>query len=696
MRSIVRSFFVAPSEMGVGLTSVCLGLIRALERLGLRISLWSPIQQPSSLPHQPEVLINWIEARTGIRPPASIPLSRAESMLAAGHVEELMKEMIGLHQQFASKAEIVVVEGLVPGQTSPYTSQLNAHMAKALDAEIILVSTPGNSPFDEFEDQIKILARLYGGLSSPALLGCILNRLDPDMVSSVKRESSMFDEEMFRLLGAIPVLPDLLAPRTMDVGRFLGAKVLHKGEIARRRVRHVALCARTVPNMISVLKAGTLVVTPADRGDVILATAMSALNGVPVAGLLLTGDFEPDSRIFDFCGKALTTGLPVLSVSLDSYDTATRIGTMPTSIPMDDEERLETVMNAIADYVDAMWLKARCKTERQPQISPAAFRYLLTQKSRQVKKRIVLPEGNEPRTIQAAALCQRQGIAHCVLLGNANDIAGVAEAYASPLPSDIEIMDPVDIRDRYVQALVELRKHKGITETLAYETLEDNVVLGTMMLALGEVDGLVSGAVHTTANILQPAFQLIRTTPGVNRVSSVFFMCLPDQVVVYGDCAVNPDPNPEELAEIAIQSADTAEAFGICPRVAMISYSTGASGAHKDVDKVKEATRLVRVKRPDLLIDGPLQYDTAAVETVGRQKAPDSPVAGRATVFIFPDLNTGNTTYKAVQRSANVGSIGPILQGLRRPVNDLSRGTLVDDIVYTIAVTAIQAQGVKG
>jgi phosphate acetyltransferase len=363
---------------------------------------------------------------------------------------------------------------------------------------------------------------------------------------------------------------------------------------------------------------------------------------------------------------------------------------------MDDEERLETVMSAIANHVDAMWLKARCKTERKPQISPAAFRYLLTQKSRQVKKRIVLPEGNEPRTIQAAALCQRQGIAHCVLLGNANDIAGVAEAYASPLPSDIEIMDPVDIRDRYVQALVELRKHKGITETLAYETLEDNVVLGTMMLALGEVDGLVSGAVHTTANILQPAFQLIRTTPGVNRVSSVFFMCLPDQVVVYGDCAVNPDPNPEELAEIAIQSADTAEAFGICPRVAMISYSTGASGAHKDVDKVKEATRLVRVKRPDLLIDGPLQYDTAAVETVGRQKAPDSPVAGRATVFIFPDLNTGNTTYKAVQRSANVGSIGPILQGLRRPVNDLSRGALVDDIVYTIAVTAIQAQGVKG
>jgi phosphate acetyltransferase len=616
-------------------------------------------------------------------------------MLAAGHVEELMKEIIGLHHQFAPKVEIIVVEGLVPGQTSPYTSQLNAHMAKALDAEIIVVSTPATASPDKFEDQIKILAGLYGGRSATALLGCILNQLDPTMVSAVKRESSVFDEETFRLLGAIPLLPDLLTPRTMDIGRFLGAKILNIGEIARRRVGHVALCARTIPNMVHVLKAGTLVVTPADRGDVILATAMSALNGVPLAGLLLTGDFEPDSRILEFCGKALETGLPVLSVPLDSYETATQIGTMTTSVPIDDEERLEKVMNAIANHIDASWLKARCETKRQPQLSPAAFRYQLTQKSRQVKMRIVLPEGNEPRTIQAAVLCQQQGIAHCVLLGNANDIASVAGAHDSQLPSDLEIMDPVDIRDRYVQALVELRKHKGITTVLAGEMLEDHVVLGSMMLALGDVDGLVSGAVHTTANIIQPAFQLIRTAPGVNRVSSVFFMCLPDQVLVYGDCAVNPDPNAEELAEIAIQSADTAAAFGICPRVAMISYSTGDSGAHQDVEKVREATNLVRAKRPDLLIDGPLQYDTAAVEAVGRQKAPHSQVAGKATVFIFPDLNTGNTTYKAVQRSANVVSIGPILQGLRRPVNDLSRGALVDDIVYTIAVTAIQAQGVR-
>ncbi|MBF3103728.1 phosphate acetyltransferase, partial [Pseudomonas aeruginosa] len=292
---------------------------------------------------------------------------------------------------------------------------------------------------------------------------------------------------------------------------------------------------------------------------------------------------------------------------------------------------------------------------------------------------------------QAAAICQARGIARCVLLAKPDEVQAVAQAQGIVLPEGLEIIDPDLVRQRYVEPMVELRKGKGLNAPMAEQQLEDSVVLATMMLALDEVDGLVSGAIHTTASTIRPALQLIKTAPGYNLVSSVFFMLLPDQVLVYGDCAVNPDPSASDLAEIAVQSAASAQAFGIPARVAMISYSTGDSGSGVDVDKVREATRLAREQRPDLLIDGPLQYDAAAIASVGRQKAPNSPVAGQATVFIFPDLNTGNTTYKAVQRSADCVSVGPMLQGLRKPVNDLSRGALVEDIVYTIALTAIQA-----
>ena len=315
----------------------------------------------------------------------------------------------------------------------------------------------------------------------------------------------------------------------------------------------------------------------------------------------------------------------------------------------------------------------------------------MVQRAQKAGKRIVLPEGSEPRTVQAAAICQARGIARCVLLAKPEEVQAVAQAQGIVLPEGLEIIDPDLVRQRYVEPMVELRKGKGLNAPMAEQQLEDSVVLATMMLALDEVDGLVSGAIHTTASTIRPALQLIKTAPGYNLVSSVFFMLLPDQVLVYGDCAVNPDPSASDLAEIAVQSAASAQAFGIPARVAMISYSTGDSGSGVDVDKVREATRLAREQRPDLLIDGPLQYDAAAIASVGRQKAPNSPVAGQATVFIFPDLNTGNTTYKAVQRSADCVSVGPMLQGLRKPVNDLSRGALVEDIVYTIALTAIQA-----
>ena len=448
----------------------------------------------------------------------------------------------------------------------------------------------------------------------------------------------------------------------------------------------------TVPNALRAFLPGALVITPGDRSDVLLAASLAVLGGTPLAGLLLTGGLQPDPRVLELCRTALETGLPVLSVEVDSYPAARAVAAMPPGIPVDDADRVERVMNAVADRIDPAWVKTLARPRRRRRLSPPAFRHRLVEAARAANKRIVLPEGTEPRTVAAAAIAERRGIARCVLLGEPGEVREVARKQGVTLPDSLEIIDPATLAPRYVEPLVERRRAKGMTAERATAELGDAIMVGTMMMALDEADGLVSGAIHTTAHTIRPALQLIKTVPGCPQVSSIFFMCLPEQVLVFGDCAVNPNPTAEQLADIAIQSADSARAFGIEPRVAMLSYSTGTSGGGEDVAKVKLATDLGRSLRPDLHIDGPLQYDAAIVPEVGRQKAPSSPVAGQATVFVFPDLDAGNVTYKAVQRSANVVSIGPMLQGLAKPVNDLSRGCLVEDIVFTIALTAIQAQ----
>ena len=329
--------------------------------------------------------------------------------------------------------------------------------------------------------------------------------------------------------------------------------------------------------------------------------------------------------------------------------------------------------------------------EREHRMSPPEFRNFLIKKAKKHKARIVLPEGSEPRTVLAAINVHKRQIAIPILLAKKADVEKTAATLCVSLPTGLEIIDPENLAPKYIPLLLELRKSKGLTEDQAKKMLSDSVWVGTMMVKSGDAEGLVSGAIHSTADTVRPALSIIKPHEGSTIVSSVFFMCLPTQVLVYGDCAINPNPSADELAQIAIQCADTARNFGIVPRVAMLSYSTGESGKGSDVDKVKEATQKVKELRPDIEVDGPMQYDAAVMQSVAHTKAPNSHIAGRATVFVFPDLNTGNTTYKAVQRSANIVSIGPMLQGLAKPVNDLSRGALVDDIVYTIAITAVQA-----
>lgn len=704
-----HAIFVVPTAPGVGLTSVCLGLVRRLELEGLRVGFSKPIRQPGD-DRGPERSTEFVRRSTHITPPEPMPYHDAEGMMAAGKTSELLQALVGHYQSAAEGADVVVVEGLAATADHPNLDSVNADIARAIDAEVILVATPQPS-LAAMADRIDLAAQAFGGVGDAKLLGVIVNQLNApemDVIGTTRTLVRLPDVQLdaaalragvpvlrradFHLLGAVPWEPAMVSPRTYDVAQHLGARVMIEGEWRTRRVVDVSLVARTVANMTHRLRPDALLVTPSDRDDVILAVCMAALNGVPLAGLVLTGDMEPDPNVLKLCAKALATGLPVLRVDSDSYVTAARAAAMNLEVPIDDVERMEKVMSAVAEHLDLAPVLERIASEREPRLSPPAFLYRVVERARAARKRIVLPEGDEPRTVRAAATCAQRGIATCVLLGDPAEIRRVAEAQGVELGQGVVVVEPTEaVRERYVDPMVELRKHKGLTADGARNQLRDNVVLGTMMLARGEVDGLVSGAVHTTANTVRPALQLVKTRPEALLVSSVFFMCLPEQVLVYGDCAVNPDPNPDELADIAIQSAESAMALGIVPRIAMISYSTGASGEGADVDKVREATRIAKQRRPELTIDGPLQYDAATVPSVGRSKAPDSPVAGRATVLIFPDLNTGNATYKAVQRAANVVSVGPMLQGLRRPVNDLSRGALVDDIVYTIALTAIQA-----
>ncbi len=697
-----HAFFLAPAGTSVGLTTVALGLVHALDRRGVRVAFFKPIAQGSERDSDPERSTLFIRKTTTLKPADPIPLAIANKMISEQGMDQLMASVIAAYGESTASADVVVVEGLLPMGGDSYVGVVNNELVRTLNAQVIMVASAAGKTIDKLDDQIEYAANGFGGLEK--ILGAIINRypveksqIGKNLIDQVRAENRLFTRRQLELIGVVPDSPELTYCRTVDIQRSLSAEVINAGEMASRRVKKTTLLARTVPNLLSALTPGAILVTPADRSDVILAVGMATLSQIPVAGLILTGDSQPDERIIRFCRLALETGLPLLRVRTNSYDTATQLYEITTAVPLDDLQRIENAIDHVAQTLEIDWLISQSKKELDFRLSPAAFLHQLTEKARAAQKRVVLPEGVEPRTIKAAAICARRGIARCLLLGDPAEIQAVARSQDVELPDNLEMLNPAEVRSNYVHPLFEMRKHKGLSLEMAASQLEDNVVLGTVMLAMGVVDGLVSGAVHSTANTIRPALQIIKTKPNAKAVSSIFFMCLPEQVLVYGDCAVIPDPDAETLADIAIQSADSAAAFGIPPRVAMISYSTGESGSGADVEKVRAATKLAQAKRPDILIDGPLQYDAAFMPDVAKTKAPDSPVAGRATVFIFPDLNTGNTTYKAVQRSANVISIGPMLQGLKRPVNDLSRGALVDDIVYTIALTAVQAtQGGKG
>ncbi|WP_043972223.1 MULTISPECIES: phosphate acetyltransferase [unclassified Acinetobacter] len=708
----MNTILLIPTGEGVGLTSACLGMIYALDCKGINAGFLKPCSQIADTKvDRTTTLYRHLFQHPSVEP---ISYERLTQLIALGETDELLEEAVALHRQIAADHDVIIVEGLVPNGQDHFVSEINAALAQALDAQVVLVSTADLADPRKTAEKVDAHLRQFGGAASARTTGVLFMRtkglpegtaeipvtLDPSLrldqhietfALELQRYNRYMGTDELPIIGLVPFSNILSVPRSLDIASIINGTWLHQGEAKQRRILHTSLIASNIESELHKFVAGELIISASQRTDAILAASLASSNGTPLAGLVLTEQTAPPNNVLEFCQSAIKQGLPILHTPFDTLETAQLLQRFGNEIPIDDTERAEQVTRFVSSHIDNNWLDQHTQNNLHPRLSPSAFRYELVQKSISAKKRIVLPEGDEPRTVQAAVICQTRGIAQCILLAKPESVAEVAKARGIQLPDDLQIIDPDTIRDQYIEPMVELRKGK-LDALQAKAQLQDTVVLGTMMLALDQVDGLVSGAIHTTANTVRPAFQLIKTAPNYSLVSSIFFMLLPDEVYVYGDCAINPDPNAEQLAEIAIQSADSAKAFGLDPRIAMISYSTGTSGAGADVEKVAEATKIAQQRRPDLLIDGPLQYDAASVESVGRQKAPDSQVAGRANVFIFPDLNTGNTTYKAVQRAANVVSVGPMLQGLNKPVNDLSRGALVDDIVFTIALTAIQAQ----
>lgn len=689
-----KNILLVATHAGIGLTSTVMGVYHALDRKGVKVSFFKPILQyagNSLLDNSYELMRRF--QRGHKTEMLSISPHELQQAMDSGHLDELMENVLAHHERATGDADIVLMEGLLETATAPYASVINQKVARALDADVILVGSARVENEARLRHQLDYLGAEFGGVQGGRLLGAIVNHCDSSgaITCSGVAKSTIFTPQ-FPLLGAIPFSPEIGAPRVSDLATHLGAQLIFAGDCDTRRVKDFVMFARSVPYASQFFRPGNCIFCPGDRDDALMSVTISAASGTQLACLVMMGPEEPSTTVFELCRPLLQkSGLPVLHINSSSWGVVEKMRSFNLTIAADDDVRMQKTQEYVAEHLSSDWVTQYLADIREATLSPAAFRYQIVKQAVAAKKTIVLPEGDEPRTVAAVAQISARQMAQCVLLASPDKVAEVAQRQGVKLGANVRIIEPSSVREKYVARIVELRAHKGMNETLAREQLEDNVMLGTMMLEAGEVDGLVSGAVHTTANTMRPPLQIIKTAPGTKVVSSVFFMCLPDRVMVYGDCAIVPQPDAETLAQIAIQSHDTAQAFGIAPKVAMISYSTGNSGKGEDVEKVKAATALVREWRPDIAVDGPLQYDAASVPSVATKKAPDSPVAGKATVFIFPDLNTGNTTYKAVQRSANAISMGPVLQGMKKPVNDLSRGALVDDIVYTIAITAVQA-----
>ncbi|MCX4917128.1 phosphate acetyltransferase [Streptomyces sp. NBC_00687] len=687
---MTRSVYVTGIDRGDGRQVVELGVMELLTRQVDRVGVFRPLVHDG-----PDRLFELLRARYRLaQEPATVygmDYHEASALQAEQGTDELVSTLVDRFHLVARDYDVVLVLGTDFAATQlPDELALNARLANEFAASVIPVVGGRGQTAESVRAETRNAYRAYDGLGCD-VLAMVVNRVEPEVRSEVLERLGT------RLPVPCYVLPDepaLSAPTVAQITQALGGEVLLGDDAGLSRdALDFVFGGAMLPNFLRALTPGCLVVTPGDRADLVIgALAAHSAGTPPIAGILLTLNEHPSDEILTLATR-LAPGTPVVSVAGTSFPTATELFSLEGKLNAATPRKAETALGLFERYVDTSDLLKRVSAPSSDRLTPMMFEHKLLEQARSDRRRVVLPEGTEERVLHAAEVLLRRGVCDLTLLGPAEQIRKKAADLGIDLTA-AQLIDPQtsDLRHSFAERYAELRAHKGVTVELAYDVVADVNYFGTLMVQQGLADGMVSGAVHSTAATIRPAFEIIKTRPDSKIVSSVFFMCLADKVLVYGDCAVNPDPDAEQLCDIAIQSAATAEQFGVEPRIAMLSYSTGTSGTGADVDKVREATDLVRLRRGDLRIEGPIQYDAAVEPSVAATKLPESEVAGQASVLIFPDLNTGNNTYKAVQRSAGAIAVGPVLQGLRKPVNDLSRGALVQDIVNTVAITAIQAQ----
>jgi len=699
---MAHNLYITSMAPRSGKALISLGIMEMLSRRIRKIGFFRPIIPEGDSDNNIQLIAKRYDLDIPYTSMYAYTHDEAMELFTRGDTDDLIKSIVAKYKALERRCNFVLCEGTdYTGVSSAFEFDFNAKVANNLAAPVLPILNGRGKTIGDVTDTVRLAEEAFQNQGC-LILATVVNRYSgPDRQDLLKRFAR--DSRQFPPVYVIPN-DDILGKATVgEIAHALsGSCIQCEQDGMNREVKHVVVAAMQLRNFLDHIEEGSLIITPGDRADIILGTLATFFSETypNIAGIVLTGGLSPEppvQRLIDGLRSTQVSRLPtpVISVASDTYQTATNAHTVRSALTPDNNRKIATALGLFESHVEMGTLEKRIAATHSTRMTPIMFQYQLIERAKTDRRHIVLPEGVESRILRAAEILSRRGVADLTLLGDTQKIEKKITDLGLQL-KNVDIIDPLNSpwRDKYAAIYHDLRKHKGINEEMARDAMTDVSYFGTMMVHQGQADGMVSGSIHTTAHTIRPAFEFIRSKPGFSIVSSVFFMCLRDRVLVYGDCAINPNPSAAELADIAISSADTAAMFGVEPRIAMLSYSTGVSGKGDDVETVRAATQIARERRPDLKIEGPIQYDAAIDASVARTKMPDSEVAGKATVFIFPDLNTGNNTYKAVQRSAQAVAVGPVLQGLNKPVNDLSRGCMVEDIVNTVAITAIQAQKV--
>jgi len=685
-----KSLMVISRARQSGMRLVMMGIMGMLKREVLDIAIFKPLVDTLKRDEDIEFFIKYFKLKQSSTTATSLNFDIATKLLAMGKHKEIYERVLNDYEKLIRKHGFVLVQGMVNFELEERVGfDINFEIAKNLQIPTVeLVNAKDVTSLSKIQEYIDYLINL-SKRSNVRLLGVFINRLNPKLLSSIKsikRSVPIF---------AIPEIRELSSPSILDILNQTKANLVTSEDVLLdRTVYQIKIATMQLQNYLEYLENGDLVIVSKDRFDIIIGTLIAnySKNYPSIAGILLTGKMAIPSTINRLIDTTNIPSIPILSLDIDTQRAVDLLSKVVAQITLKNRRKLALVEGIFIYYIDLSQIKRYLILEQPKVMTPIRFTYYLYKRARESNSNILLTESEDERVLRAVDIVLRRNICNITLLGKKDEIEQKSSALGLDL-SKAKVIDPQNnpYIEQFVNKFYELRRHKGLVRAVAKDLIAKPNYFATMMVYFGYVDGLVSGATHTTRETIKPAFEIIKAKSGVKLISSLFFMLLNDRVLVYADCAINVNPTAEELAHIAVSSADTAREFGIEPIVAMLSYSSGCSGIGRDVEKVREATRIAQTLAPDIPIEGPMQYDTAIDAKVAKQKMPTSRVAGRATVFIFPDLNTGNNTYKAVQRSTKSVAIGPILQGLKRPFNDLSRGCLIEDIVHTVAITAVQA-----